>query len=146
MLRLLYLTTILVFTTTVAQAQVIPRDSLMGAWVCKKTEKAEGFSLSAAEWKIMEAKLTAMLEGSTMLFKKSGLFEWKFPSSAPPEAKEMQFLNGKEWIIDTVTGWIHIGKPSENLMMFRLEQDKGVTYFIIDDFPVRMKVEKQVLR
>jgi hypothetical protein len=142
----LLLLTILIVTTAIAQAQVIPRDSLMGAWVCKKTEKAEGFSLSAAEWKIMEAKLKAMLEGSTMLFKKNGLFEWKFPSTAPPEAKEMHFLNSKEWIIDTVTGWIHIGKPSENLMMFRLEQEEGATYLIIDDFPVRMKVEKQVLR
>ncbi|NOS90859.1 MAG: hypothetical protein HOP30_02955 [Cyclobacteriaceae bacterium] len=142
--RLLLLTTILIFTTTVAQAQVISRDSLMGAWVCKKTVPGEGLSPTAPQWKL--DKMNSMLIGSTMVFKKNGLFEWKFLSTAPPEAKEMQFLNGKEWIIDTVNDVIHIGKPSENLLMFSIAQEAGATYFILDDFPLKMQVEKQSLR
>jgi hypothetical protein len=142
----LLLLAILILTTTLSQAQVIPRDSLMGAWVCKKTVMAEEFTFTDAEMKILNEKIVAVLTGSTMLFKKNGLFEWKFPSTAPPEAKEMQYLNGKEWIIDTVNDVIHIGKPSENLMMFRIAQESGTTYFIIDDFPVKLQVEKQLLR
>ena len=144
--RLLLLTTILLLTTTLSQAQVISRDSLMGAWVCKKTVMAEEFTFTDAEMKIVNEKIVALLTGSTMLFKKNGLFEWKFPSNAPPGAKEMQYLNGKEWIIDTTNDVIHIGKPSENLMMFRIAQESGTTYFIIDDFPVKLQVEKQLLR
>ncbi|MFN7494906.1 MAG: hypothetical protein ACK5RG_18430 [Cyclobacteriaceae bacterium] len=43
----LLLLAILILTTTVAQAQVIPRDSLMGAWVCKKTVPGEELSPTA---------------------------------------------------------------------------------------------------
>lgn len=144
--RLLHLTTILIFTTTLSQAQVISRDSLIGVWVCKKTVMAEGFSLTPAELKILNEKIVALLVGSAMQFKKNGSFEWKFPPNAPAIANDFKELNGKEWIIDTVNDVIHIGKPSENLLMFRIAQEAGTTYFIIDDFPVKLQVEKQVMR
>jgi hypothetical protein len=124
-------------------AQVLQRDSLMGVWVCTEATVMKEVNMPKEEL-AAATQFKAIVTSSKFLFKNNGLFEWILPANAPPQFKELDFLNNQKWLIDDKNKLVHIGPPNENLMQIMVKQEKGITYFILSDTPLLLRVKKQL--
>lgn len=124
------------------QAQTLQRDSIAGTWICMEATIPPNINVPQEELEPLNILKSAIVN-SKFLFKKNGLFEWQFPADVNPVIKQMSFLNGQPWSIDAQKNLIHIGIPKENLMQVLVRKKDNVTYFVLSDTPLLLRMKKQ---
>lgn len=124
------------------QAQTLQRDSVAGTWICVEATVPTSINVPKEELEPLNI-FKAAIVNSKLLFKKDGSFEWQFPAGVNPVLKELSFLNGKPWSIDAQKNLIHIGVPRENLMQVIVRKKDNVTYFMLSDTPLLLRMQKQ---
>jgi hypothetical protein len=133
---------VLVLSTMNATAQTLQRDSLAGSWICLEASISPNVNVPKEEMEAFKVLQSGVIN-SKFLFKQDGLFQWQFPESVNSVFKELTFLNGQPWSIDTQKDFIHIGKPRENLMQIMVIKKDGITYFVLSDTPLMLRMQKQ---
>jgi len=127
--------------TQLLYAQLPPRDSLVGKWICKEVKMLDDPSLKTEDPKVV-AQMTNVFIKSVFDFNSNGKFNLKFDQSVPKEISQgSEFLN-KNWTVDLAKGYIRIGEAKENIAQIYVKQNNNKTFFIIQDIPVLMLVER----
>ena len=116
----------------------------MGTWVC--TEVAElpaGKEFQDPKGKeALEIMKKAYL-GSTFTFGADGIFRHTVTRTSQDFSEMLKFLNGQKWYFYADRKRISIGKPAENLMGIDVVEANNSTYFLIEDFPLQLKVARK---
>lgn len=79
---------------------------------------------------------------ATFKFGADGIFTLQLPKNAAEVLNSIEFVNNKKWFFNQESQAITIGPPRENLMKIDVKEESGVTYFLIYETPLLLKVEK----
>lgn len=124
------------------EGQTLTRDSVAGTWMCVEATIPPNVEIPQEASEAFHALQSAVVH-SKFVFKDSGYFEWQFPTGADQLAKQMIFLNGQPWSVNVQNNLIHVGVPKENLMQVFVRKQGDVTYFMLADTPLLLRVQKE---
>ena len=82
------------------------------------------------------------LVNAQFIFKPNGLFFIKLPANAPTEFRELESMNNKMWHIRSKERMVFVGSLDEDLMMINVKIANGSYYFMIEDTPLVLKMQR----
>ena len=124
-----------------AAGQTLSREQIVGAWTAREISFTKLSGQPPIE-KATAEKTKRGLINSQFIFKPNGLFFLKLPGNAPTEFRELESMNNKMWHIRAKEGIVFVGSLDEDLMTINVKIANGFYYFLIEDTPLVLKVER----
>ena len=124
-----------------ATAQSFNREQLIGVWTSTEVSFTKPGGQTPVEKATIE-KTKRGLMNSRFVFKPNGLFMIQLPASAPTEFRELESMNNKMWHIRSKERMVFVGSLDEDLMMINVKIANGFYYFLIEDTPLVLKMER----
>ena len=128
--------------TSVVEAQTFTREKVVGTWVSTEVSFTKAKEKGQAENATFE-KVRRGLVNSKFIFSRNGLFLIQLPANAPSEFSELEAMNNKMWHIRSKEQKLFVGTLDEDLMMINVKIANGFYYFLIEDTPLVLKMEKR---
>ena len=125
-----------------AEAQTFTREKVVGTWVSTDVSFTKDNQKGSAENATFE-KVRRGLINSRFVFGRNGLFSIQLPSNAPSEFRELEDMNNKMWHIRSKEQKLFVGTLDEDLLMINVRISNGSYYFLIEDTPLVLKMEKR---
>jgi hypothetical protein len=125
-----------------ADAQTFTRENVVGTWVSTEVSFSKDSEKGHLENVTFE-KARRGLVNSKFIFGRNGLFLIQLPGNAPSEFRELEVMNNKMWHIRTKEQKLFVGTLDEDLMMINVKISSGSYYFLIEDTPLILKMEKR---
>lgn len=124
-----------------AIGQTFNREKIVGVWITKEVSVTKPIGQTPAEKATIE-KTKRGLINSKFNFRPNGLFFLQLPASAPTEFRELESMNNKMWHIRSKERLVFVGSLDEDLMMINIKIANGSYYFLIEDTPLVLKMER----
>ena len=124
-----------------ATGQTFTREKIVGAWTAKEISFTRLSGQPPIENTTVEKTKRGLINAQFIL-KPNGLFFLKLPGNAPTEFHELESMNNKMWHIKAKEGIVFVGSLDEDLMTIKLKIANGFHYFLIEDTPLVLKVER----
>ena len=124
-----------------AVGQTFKREQIIGVWTSKEVSFTKPIGKTPAEKATIE-KTKRGLINSKFIFKPNGLFLVQLPSNAPTEFRELEAMNNKMWHIRSKERMVFVGSLDEDLMTINVKIANGFYYFIIEDTPLVLRMER----
>ena len=123
---------------SLAGGQTFNREQIVGVWTSTEVAftKPTGVENATVE------KMKRGLLNSRFIFKHNGLFSIQLPANAPTEFRELESMNNKMWHIRSRERTVFVGSLDEDLMMINVKIANGSYYFLIEDTPLVLKMER----
>ncbi len=121
------------------------KEKITGEWICLEVIVLEDPTLKMTPdvEKRMPEATTELFTGTTFIFGADQIFHVRKSGLTTELWKEMfQTMDGKSWSLNTSTKFVKIG-GRENLMGLKVHEEKGVTFFDVQDIPVMLKMKKK---
>jgi len=128
--------------TSLAEAQTFTREKVVGTWVSTEVSFTTDREKAEAESATFE-KVRRGLINSKFVFGRNGLFLIQLPANAPSEFRELEAMNNKMWHIRSEEQKLFVGTLDEDLIMINVKISNGSYYFLIEDTPLVLKMEKR---
>lgn len=126
---------------SLAAGQTFNREQIVGIWISKEVSFTKEIGQTPLENATVE-KTKLGLVNSQFIFKPNGLFLLRLPANAPMEFRELESMNNKMWHIKSKERKVFVGSPDEDLMMINVKIANGFYYFLIQDTPLVLKMER----
>jgi hypothetical protein len=126
---------------SLATAQTFKREHIVGVWTSREVSFTNPVGQKPLE-KTTAEKMKRGLLNSRFIFKHNGLFTIQLPANAPTEFRELESMNNKMWHIRSKERMVFVGSLDEDLMMINIKIANGFYYFMIEDTPLVLKMEK----
>jgi hypothetical protein len=123
---------------TLARGQTFSREQLVGVWTATEVSFTKPIGGGSATVEKMKRGLL----NSRFIFKHNGLFSIQLPSHAPTEFRELESMNNKMWHIRSKERTVFVGSLDEDLMMINVKITNGFYYFLIEDTPLVLRMER----
>jgi hypothetical protein len=127
--------------TSFTEGQTFKREQIVGSWVSTEVSFTKAVGQAQAENAAFE-KARRGLINSKFIFKPNGLFLIQLASNAPTEFRELESMNNKMWHIRSKESKLFVGSLDEDLMMINVKIANGSYYFLIEDTPLVLKMER----
>ena len=127
---------------SLVEAQTFTREKMVGTWVSTEVSFTKTTEKGQTENATFE-KVRRGLVNSTFVFSRNGLFLIQLPANAPSEFRELEAMNNKMWHIRSKEQKLFVGTLDEDLMMINIKIANGFYYFLIEDTPLVLKMEKR---
>jgi hypothetical protein len=124
-----------------AIGQTFKREQIIGVWTSKEVSFTKPVGKTPAEKATIE-KTKRGLINSKFIFKPNGLFLVQLPVNAPTEFRELESMNNKMWHIRSKERMVFVGSLDEDLMTINVKIANGFYYFMIEDTPLVLKMER----
>jgi hypothetical protein len=124
-----------------SSGQPFTRDQVVGVWTSREVSFAKAVGHGSVE-KTTVDKMKRGLINAQFIFRPNGLFFLKLPASAPIEFRELESMNNKMWHIRSKEQMLFVGSLDEDLMMINVKITNGSYYFLIEDTPLVLKMER----
>ena len=123
---------------SLAWGQTFNREQIVGVWTSTEVAftKPIGVENETVE------KMKRGLLNSRFIFKHNGLFSIQLPANAPTEFRELESMNNKMWHIRAKERKVFVGSLDEDLMMINVKIANGSYYFMIEDTPLVLKMQR----
>jgi hypothetical protein len=121
--------------------QSFNRDQVVGVWTSREISFAKAAEHSPVEKTTID-KMRRGLVNAQFIFKPNGLFFIRLPANAPIEFRELESMNNKMWHIRSKERMLFVGSLDEDLMMINVKITNGAYYFLIEDTPLVLKMER----
>lgn len=133
------LTVLFITISTLSFGQKIDQADLIGKWVTSDVTVDVSIVPHDSRDKIDEFKKAFVK--SEFQFNKNGKFFLKLVPGKSEMVKELNFLNDREWIIDTQKNIVKVGTKNDDftLMFIQIVKDNGKTYFFIPGMKLEME-------
>jgi hypothetical protein len=136
------LTIVLCFTLPfAAMGQTFSREQIIGVWTPKEVTFTKSIGQGSATNATAEKTKRGLLN-SRFIFKPNGLFFLQLPANAPTEFRELESMNNKMWHIRSKERMVFVGSLDEDLMTINIKIANGFYYFMIEDTPLVLKMER----
>jgi hypothetical protein len=126
---------------SLATGQTFSREQIVGIWTSKEISFTKPIDQTPVENATVE-KTKRGLVNSRFIFKPNGLFLIQLPANAPREFRELESMNNKMWHIRSKERMVFVGSLDEDLMTIKVKIANGFYYFLIEDTPLVLKMEK----
>jgi len=126
---------------SLATGQTFDRDHIVGVWTSTEVSFTNPVGQKPLEKATVE-KMKRGLLNSRFIFKHNGLFSIQLPANAPTEFRELESMNNKMWHIRSKERTVFVGSLDEDLMMINVKIANGSYYFLIEDTPLVLKMER----
>ena len=127
---------------SLAKGQTFNREQIVGVWTSTEVTFTKPVGRTPAEKATIE-KTKRGLINSRFIFKPNGLFLIQLPANAPTEFRELESMNNKMWHIRSKERMVFVGSLDEDLMMINVKIANGFYYFLIEDTPLVLKMERR---
>ncbi len=124
-----------------AIGQTFNREKMVGVWTTKEVSVTKPIGRTPGEKATIE-KARRGLVNSKFNFRPNGLFLLQLPANAPTEFRELESMNNKMWHIRSKERMVFVGSLDEDLMMINIKIVNGSYYFLIEDTPLVLKMER----
>jgi hypothetical protein len=124
-----------------SSGQPFTRDQVVGVWTSREVSFAKAVGHGSVE-KTTADKMKRGLINAQFIFRPNGLFFLKLPANAPIEFRELESMNNKMWHIRSKEQMLFVGSLDEDLMMINVKITNGSYYFLIEDTPLVLKMER----
>lgn len=129
-------------STTFIHGQTFKREQVIGTWIATEVSASRPKEQAHVENVAFE-KARRGLVNSRFIFKPNGLFQIQLPANAPLEFRELESMNNKMWHIRSKERKLFVGTLDEDLMMISVRVTNGSYYFLIEDTPLVLKMERR---
>ena len=126
---------------SLAMGQKFGREQIVGAWTAKEVSITQSTGQTPVENGTVE-KTKRGLVNSRFIFKPNGIFVVQLPANAPTEFRELESMNNKMWHIRSKERMVFVGSLDEDLMSINVKIVNGSYYFLIQDTPLVLKMER----
>ena len=126
---------------SLARGQIFNREQIVGVWSCREVSFTEPIGQTPVESAAVE-KTKRGLVNSRFIFRPNGLFFLQLPANAPTEFSELESMNNKMWHIKSKERMVFVGPFDEDLMIINVKIANGIYYFLIQDTPLVLKMER----
>lgn len=126
---------------TLVTGQTFKREQVIGTWISREVSINEPKGGAQVE-NIAYEKAKRGLINSKFIFKPNGLFLIQLPTNAPSEFRELETMNNKMWHIRSKEQKLFVGTLDEDLMMINVKITNGTYYFLIEDSPLVLRMER----
>ena len=126
---------------SLTRGQTLNRDQIVGVWTSKEVSFTNPVGKTPVAKSVAE-KTKRGLINSQFIFKSNGLFFLHLPANAPIEFRELESMNNKMWHIRSKERTVFVGSLDEDLMMINVKIANGSYYFLIEDTPLVLKMER----
>jgi hypothetical protein len=126
---------------TLVAGQTFKREQVIGTWISREVSINRPKGQPQIE-NVAYEKAKRGLINSKFIFKSNGLFIIQLPTNAPSEFQELESMNNKMWHIRAKEQKLFVGTLDEDLMMINVKIINGTYYFLIEDSPLVLKMEK----
>jgi hypothetical protein len=126
---------------SLSRGQTLNRDQVVGVWTSKEVSFTNPVGQTPVEKSVAE-KTKRGLINSQFIFKSNGLFFLHLPANAPIEFRELESMNNKMWHIRSKERMVFVGSLDENLIAIDIKIINGSYYFLIQDTPLVLKMER----
>ena len=123
---------------SLARGQSFNREQIVGVW----TSTEVSFTKPTRVENATVEKMKRGLINARFIFKHNGLFSIQLPANAPTEFRELESMNNKMWHIRSKERMVFIGSLDEDLMMINVKIANGSYYFMIEDTPMVLKMQR----
>ena len=127
--------------TSFAEGQTFKREQIVGSWISTDVSFTKAVGQAQAENAAFEKARRGLIK-SKFIFKPNGLFLIQLPANAPKEFRELESMNNKMWHIRSKERKLFVGSLDEDLMMINVKIANGSYYFLIEDTPLVLKMER----
>jgi len=124
-----------------AIGQTFNREQIVGAWTAREVSFTKTTGQPPLDNVTVE-KTKRGLINSRFIFKHNGSFLLQLPANAPTEFRELEAMNNKMWHIRSKERKVFVGSLDEDLMMIKVKIENGSYYFLIQDTPLVLKMER----
>ena len=124
-----------------ASGQTFKRENIVGVWTSREVSFTNATGQKPIENATAE-KIKRGLLNARFIFKHNGLFSIQLPAKAPTEFRELESMNNKMWHIRSNERRVFVGSLDEDLMMINVKIANGFYYFLIEDTPLVLRMEK----
>jgi hypothetical protein len=124
-----------------ARGQAFSREQIVGVWTSREVSFTNPIGQKPPDKATIE-KMKRGLINSRFIFKHNGLFSIQLPSNAPTEFRELESMNNKMWHIRSKERMVFVGSLDEDLMMINVKIANGFYYFLIEDTPLVLRMER----
>lgn len=131
--------------TSFVAGQTFKREQVIGTWISREVSINQSEGQAQVE-NIAYEKSKRALINSKFIFKPNGLFLIQLSSNAPTEFRELETMNNKMWHIRAKEQKLFVGTLDEDLMMINVKITNGTYYFLIEDSPLVLKMERTMSR
>lgn len=126
---------------SLATGQTFSREQIVGVWTSVEVSFTKPIGQTPIE-KATTEKTRRGLISSQFIFKPNGLFFLRLPANAPTEFRELESMNNKMWHIKSKERMVFVGSLDEDLMTINVKIANGYYYFLIQDTPLVLKMER----
>lgn len=126
---------------SLATGQTFNREQIVGTWTCKEVTYTEPIPQTPEGNAIVEKTKRGLIHAQ-FIFKPNGIFLFKLPVNAPKDFNELESLNNKMWHIKAKERIVFVGSFDEDLMTINVKNVSGFYYFLIQDTPLVLKMER----
>ncbi len=126
---------------SLARGQKFSREQIVGAWTAREVSVTQTSGQTPVENATVE-KTKRGLVNSRFIFKPNGIFVVQLPANAPTEFRELESMNNKMWHIRSKERMVFVGSLDEDLMSINVRIVNGSYYFLIQDTPLVLKMER----
>lgn len=126
---------------SLATGQTFNREQIIGTWTCKDVSYSEPLPRTKETNAIVEKTKRGLIHAQ-FIFKPNGIFLVQLPVNAPKEFTELESMNNKMWHIKAKERMIFVGPFDEDLMTINVKNVSGFYYFLIQDTPLVLKMER----
>jgi hypothetical protein len=126
---------------SIASGQTFNREQIVGVWTTTEVSVTKPVGRTLGENATIE-KTKRGLVNSRFIFKPNGLFLIQLPANAPTEFRELESMNNKMWHIRSKDRMVFVGSLDEDLMMINVKIANGFYYFLIEETPLVLKMER----
>jgi hypothetical protein len=129
------------FGPSLATGQTFNREQIVGVWTSTEVSFTKPIGQTPVENATTE-KTKRGLINAQFIFKPNGLFFLRLPATAPTEFRELESMNNKMWHIKSKERMVFVGSLDEDLMTINVKIANGFYYFLIQDTPLVLKMER----
>ena len=126
---------------SLATGQTFSREQIVGAWTTRDVSFTQPIGQPPLEKGTVE-KTRRGLINSRFIFKPNGIFFLQLPAHAPTEFRELESMNDKMWHIKSKERKVFVGSLDEDLLTIKVKIENGFYYFLIQDTPLVLKMER----
>jgi len=123
---------------SLAFGQTFNREQIVGVWTSTEVAFTKPIGVENATVEKMKRGLL----NARFIFKHNGLFSIQLPANAPTEFRELESMNNKMWHIRAKERKVFVGSLDEDLMMINVKIANGSYYFMIEDTPLVLKMQR----
>ena len=126
---------------SLAWGQDFKREHIIGVWTSRDITFTKPVGQTPSEKATIE-KTRRGLINAQFIFRPNGLFFVKLPANAPQEFRELESMNNKMWHIRSQERMVFVGSLEEDLMTINIKLTNGSYYFLIEDTPLVLRMER----